>query len=261
MKNIVSAEDLVVLLHGFLGSPGDFEGVRQFLPDCKVYCPDIPGHGDFKIDENDSSDTLLTKLAADILEHAGGRKIILVGYSMGGRLAMWISRRIKGHLSAMVLISASPGIIDFEQRQQRCAGDSNLSADLKNGVLKTFLENWYQQPLFAPLLKVHSLIDLISKRINADPIQLAMALEKLGVGQQPDFWPLLTARKFPLLYLAGNLDIKYSAIAAKLAMKRASIVVGVLEECGHALHLEQPEELAQFICTFLYGSPDQGFSY
>jgi len=257
----------LLFLHGFMGDSGEWEPVAKLLQD-RYFCVavDLPGHGGSEVPMASpfidtqvgyppgtewirAMDALLEDLKANgSLAH--GWKAI-VGYSMGGRMAMALALAIPNQFGGMVLESASPGIGGLEERARRLEADLRLADDLTSMPLRSFIERWYTQPMFGPMDDREALFE---ERSRQDPAALAAAMRWLSVGRQPDYAPRLAVEwKKPLLCLAGSLDGKYAsgmeALAGRAAFGRFKVAPG----SGHNVHRHDPGAYGAWLSEFLAG--------
>jgi 2-succinyl-6-hydroxy-2,4-cyclohexadiene-1-carboxylate synthase len=86
------------------------------------------------------------------------RPVILAGYSLGGRIALYTSLRFPDFVRALVLESTSPGIADPAARQERVRADEQRAEDIASFGIRAFVDDWYRQPLFRSL---HPLLERI----------------------------------------------------------------------------------------------------
>lgn len=233
-------------LHGFLGRGADWRGVQRHLPEgCELRAPDLPGHGQSRgLDAGAYSiDGAADRLAATVDE-----PVDVVGYSMGGRVALHVALRHPSRVRRLVLVSASPGLETDAERAARRAVDAERAAEIV-ADFPAFMDHWYRMPLFA-------LPDERRQRLTADrlahndPDELARALVGIGTGSQPSHWDALRGISVPTLAVAGALDSKYVALTRRMAEAdpvQAAVVPGV----GHAVHAEAPDALATLLTQFL----------
>jgi 2-succinyl-6-hydroxy-2,4-cyclohexadiene-1-carboxylate synthase len=226
----------LVLLHGWLGDVADFDGLRETLPDL-VSVP-LPGHGGQNLAAATTTDDVLGDLAMRIEAAAAGQDYVLGGYSMGARTAAWLTATQRVDPAALVLIAGAPGITTPAERLQRLAIDIERAAEVRTRDFTEFLEHWYRLPLFADLHRREDFATILERRRARDPEQCARALELLSVGRQPDLTRHDFARE--VLYIAGALDRKYSALADGWKNSRAELI----PDAGHAVHLERPAAVA-----------------
>jgi 2-succinyl-6-hydroxy-2,4-cyclohexadiene-1-carboxylate synthase len=244
----------VLFLHGFLGSGADFAPLAEALG-ARVLAPDLPGHGATVATR--FSDHGMEATAAALLgwlDAAGVERPDLVGYSMGGRLALHLAVRARARFGRVVLVSASPGLADPGERAARAASDRALARRLVTRPLPEFLADWYAQPLFATLDREAEAVRAMHARRGAqDPWGLARSLRAMGTGSMAPLWDRL-GDAAPATAVAGARDAKFRALAEAMAATPgwcASIVAGA----GHAPHLEQPHAFVQTLTEQLILRP------
>jgi len=241
---------VAVLLHGFLGHPSDWDDVSsRLVGDVSVRCPFLPGHDPAKPRE-------VRGLGfADCVRVAGeriGACDLLVGYSMGGRMALAAMLDGRVQPRAAVIISASIGLESDAARVDRRVADLRLAEDLERDGLPVFLESWYRLPLFSSLDARPDLREaLMAKRSAGDAASLADALRAMSVAGQPDFAPALRSCGTPVLFIAGDADPKYAAEAARAARLSRPGLHRIVRDSGHMPHIEQPAAVAAAIREFL----------
>ncbi|HEX2728748.1 MAG TPA: alpha/beta fold hydrolase, partial [Rubrobacteraceae bacterium] len=104
----------VLFLHGFMGSSGDWGGITAVLEE-RYFCVavDLPGHGtSVGLPLESYTFEVAARMVLAVLGELGIERTTLVGYSMGGRLALYTALRIPQRVSRLVLVGASPGIAD-----------------------------------------------------------------------------------------------------------------------------------------------------
>lgn len=224
---------MLTFLHGFLGSPQDWHPVCQHLnSSCTLLT--LPGH------QNKPCD--LTLLEKEIPSNT-----TLIGYSLGGRLAMQFASRYPERIERLIILSAHPGLDNGKEK--RLKTDESWVQLLKTEGMEKFLKKWYQQPLFSTLDP-----RLTQNREPHDPQLLAKVLKNLSPAKLPSMWKSLQDFSFPILFLFGERDIKYKPIATRL---RKRFPVEFIPNCGHAIHLENPSLCAQKIQAFIGEPHDQ----
>ena len=244
----------VVLLHGFLGTGADWREVMDALSD-RFYClaPDLPGHGETVID---GPDTLYTANATARLlaGYINGERLQapdLIGYSMGGRLALYLTINYPDYFRRMVLESGSPGLNDPAERAARREQDLSLASRLESEHFEKFLEDWYNQPIFASLHRYPDRLKaLIAHRLKQSPLKLAVSLRHFGTGAQEPLWNRL-AKTPPTLLIVGEQDAKFRQIAGRMAPSMPDAVVAIVPDAGHNVHFEQPERFTEAVREFL----------
>ncbi len=242
----------VVFLHGFMGKGEDWMEIAEGLSD-RFYCliPDLPGHGATPLDKEPSY-TAWTSALRDELSALKVTHTRLVGYSMGGRIALIFALTYPKMVTRLVLESANPGIINAKEREQRASLDDKLAEDLRQNGMKDFLTFWYNIPLFASLDHLPSLKEKLCKqRINQDPDKMATVLSALSPGQQPELWSRLKELELPTLLIAGELDSKYLTITKHVAAILFNQKRFTVSNCGHNTHRESPSTILSLLANWL----------
>ena len=216
---------------------------------------DLPGHG---ASTKLTPDRYTMEGAAlgvlDLLDEIPVRKATLVGYSMGGRLALYLALRHPDRLSGLFLESASPGLKSARERAARRAADEERAARLESGDFEDFLRDWYQQPLFATLARDDELLKrTLGARRENDPGELAKSLRGIGAGNQVSLWEELSELRVPALAVAGELDDKFVGISRGMAAANPGIRAAVVSRAGHNVHAEAPAEYLALLRGFLDG--------
>ena len=248
----------VLFLHGFMGRGADWHGVTEALrPAFRCLAADLPGQG-ASVGLPDAVYTMegAAQALIDLLDERGVARCAVVGYSMGGRLALYLAVHHPERVRRLVLESASPGLASAAERAARAAADERRARRLETGDFDAFLHDWYRMPLFASL---HDHAGLAAQRIAArrqnDPAELARVLRGMGTGRQPALWERLAALPVATLALAGALDAKYVRLARRMATVAPCLRAVAVPGAGHVIHAEQPHRFLRLLRTFL--NPDR----
>jgi 2-succinyl-6-hydroxy-2,4-cyclohexadiene-1-carboxylate synthase len=235
----------VVLLHGFTHTGASWDPVVAALGErYRALAPDIRGHGAASDHEPVTLDAVLGDIAAAV----GPARFTLVGYSMGGRIALHVALALPQRVERLVLIGASPGIAEPAEREARRAADGALADEIERLSIDAFAERWAQTPVLAGqppevAAAVHA------DRLRNQPVGLARALRGLGTGTLPSLWERLGELAMPVLLVVGERDAKFRAIAADMAAGISQAEMIVVPGAGHAVHLEAPAAVAEVIAA------------
>ena len=244
----------MLFLHGFLGMAEDWQPVIEKMSD-DFYClaVDLPGHGE-TVTHGALDDYTMTSVAVTIyafLNQLNVRNISLVGYSMGGRLALYLAVSYPAKWRRVVLESVSPGLHTEKERQQRLQKDIKLAKKMESTNFDQFLREWYQQPLFQSILKHKDFHKLLIRRLENQPEKVALALQGMSLGNQPSFWAPARNLDIPLLLIAGEYDRKFRNILGEFDQYCAHSQYLVIKQAGHNTHFEQPLAFYRQIDKFL----------
>ena len=234
----------LVLLHGFLGLPSAWDGLRARLPsDVAVLAPALAGHAGAP--PAGSYEEEVERLG-DLVLKSGLEAPHLVGYSLGGRLALGLLARWPGHFSGATLLSARLALRSQAEREARVQADEALAERLLTGGLGAFLSAWDAQPLFAsqaalPEAQLRAWRE--ARGIHA-PEAVVCGLRALSLGRMPDESAALSRFEGPVAVLAGALDPKFVALAPELAAALPRSTWSIVPGAGHNLPLEAPASVA-----------------
>jgi 2-succinyl-6-hydroxy-2,4-cyclohexadiene-1-carboxylate synthase len=246
----------LVLLHGFTGSAASWgKHLDTFAAaGLRVIAFDLLGHGASSAPD-DPQRYRMERCQEDIcaaleILGVGSGEAILLGYSMGGRLALYLG--FSGYFRALILESASPGLASASEREQRLASDERLAASIERDGIAAFVASWEQLPLFASQralpAEVHE--QLHCQRLQNRPDGLANSLRGMGTGIQPALHERLPALDLPVLLLAGELDSKFCAIARQMGQLLPRSSLEIVPGAGHTIHLEQSEQFDKRVLAF-----------
>lgn len=252
MRRFAGESPPLVALHGFTQTGAMYAELAGLLGR-EVLAPDLPGHG--RSSEVPVSFASAVNGVAEVLAALGGPSP-LVGYSQGGRIALGVALERPELVSNLVLVSASVGIQDESEREERGRSDATLAEKLRSGGLPSFLDGWLGQSWFEGLQRRDAdwrAADLAARFENTVD-GLAAALVGMGQGSQPYFGERLEELAMPVLLLAGRFDEKYLSIATAMASAVPHRTLHIIPEAGHPVIAEQPRVVATLMRRFLTGS-------
>jgi len=220
---------------------------------------DLPGHGRHAGDVAPWRFTL-EAVEAEVTALARAEPLDLVGYSMGGRLALAYAVRYPDRVRRIVLESASPGLDTEEDRRARRDEDGELASSLETDGVAPFVERWEGLPLFESqrALPEAERAAVRAGRLRNHPGSLAASLKGLGTGSLPSFWGSLASLRVPVLILVGGLDRKFVEIGTRMAEQLPDARLCVVPDAGHAVHLERPDAWLGAVTEFLARGDRQG---
>ena len=250
----------LVFLHGFLGCAEDWRPVMDDLArDFRCIAVDLLEHGSSRgsppvkaSQERPHGRAALNFIASlrELFSRLHISRCGVIGYSMGGRLALHFALVHPEIVELLVLESASPGIDDAHERMARCETDEKWAVMLERDGLTKFLDAWYAQPLFASLRARPELLAELKKRRRDAIVPYASALRDFSPGFVPSLWPRLAEWRAPLLFIAGELDQKYVGIGNRVAGLCPRGSLHIVRDSGHVAHEEQPGEFLSALRNF-----------
>jgi 2-succinyl-6-hydroxy-2,4-cyclohexadiene-1-carboxylate synthase len=251
-----SSSPTLLMLHGFTGSAASWGDHLDTLAayGLRVIALDLPGHGqsDAPADPRRYAIEYCQQDILAALQKLGVSQgeALLLGYSMGGRVALYTA--FSGFFRALILESASPGLEDPAEREQRRTSDEALAASIERAGVQAFIDHWEKLPLFASqsTLPPEAREALRRQRLSNRAGGLAQSLRGVGTGVQPSLHARLPTLHIPILLIAGELDTKFSAIARSMAQALPQSQLRIVPGAGHAVHLERPEEFDSLVRDF-----------
>jgi 2-succinyl-6-hydroxy-2,4-cyclohexadiene-1-carboxylate synthase len=234
----------LLLLHGFTGSVHAWDEVCPDLAqDARLIRVDLVGHGQSS-SPHDSALYSLDHAVQDLcslLDRLGLERTDLLGYSMGGRVALHFAVHAPNRLRRLILESASPGIEDAAERERRVVSDNALAERILSNGLPAFVEEWEQQPLLMPAAHVSAAARARQHalRLQNAPLGLANSLRGMGAGQQQPLWSHLAGLDLPVHLIVGEDDARYCAIARRMHALLPRADLTVVAQAGHTVHVDQ----------------------
>lgn len=246
----------ILFLHGFTGSSREWKFILKrignaFLP----FAVDIIGHGKSDSPENETSYTAesISRQIDAVITKLGFPKVIICGYSMGGRAALSYYSNYPDKVMGLILESATPGIEEEQLRKKRIESDELLIQRIKRDGVEQFCRYWLNLPLFESLksLPQEELNNLLDVKSANSPVGLSNSLKGFGTGTMPALWNKLGMINFPVLLISGEYDDKFTGISEKVKLMIARSIHKIIKDCGHNTHLEKPEEFINLVNKYL----------
>jgi len=242
----------VVILHGFTGGASTMIGLSEQLSARHlVIVPDMVGHGGSSIPTRVSAYGVgaMASHVASLGVKLGHEKFHLVGYSMGGRVALTLACQAPVKVMSLAIIGVSPGIADPVQRSDRVAADQALADRLDSEGIDGFVDEWMAKPLFSSQSRLgpEYLEGARRQRLANNPAGLALSLRGGGTGAMTPLHDQLNGCGVPTAVIAGAEDPKFRTIADELAGMLGDANTSVIPDSGHAAHLEQPRAVGSAI--------------
>jgi len=213
------------------------------MPDATYTAVDMPGHGEAADQRGDLWG------AADHLIDTGGSGVV-IGYSMGGRVALHAAVARPDSVDRLVLIGVTAGIDSERERAARRDADEQIAQRIERDGVPGFVDWWLQNPLFAGLDEASA---QRSDRCRNTVAGLASSLRSCGTGTQEPLWDRLGEVDVPTLIMVGEHDAKFRALGERLAASLPAASMEIVADAGHSVHLEQPEATADAIVSWLEG--------
>ena len=232
--------EAVTLLHGFTLAGKSWDDLTSRMPSrWNWIAPDLRGHGTHPV-----TPCTMDDCAADLValwDRLGVERSHVVGYSMGGRLALHVATSLPERVQSLLTIGAHAGL-DGDARAARRQSDEALAWKVENDGIEPFINYWSAQPMFAGLERRGATFNvrLRALRLASDPAGLACSLRGMGAGAMRPLWDELPGIRVPATFVAGELDAPFAASARRLAAAVPGSRVVLIPQAGHAAQMERP---------------------
>lgn len=219
-----SSTKTVVALNGFLGQPSDWP--RDLLPDgwtLRALAVDVA-----------LFDEWASRFTASLTE-----PVVLLGYSLGGRLAMHALIQDPSKFLGAMIVSANPGLTSESERAERRAADEKWATRFESEPWDQLMRDWNAQAVFrgpAPA----------PERAEGDRARLANQMRTWSLGRQRDLRSELASLELPITFVTGEIDTKFTAIARELPFEHV-----VIENAGHRVPWDAPTPFRAQLAKFL----------
>jgi 2-succinyl-6-hydroxy-2,4-cyclohexadiene-1-carboxylate synthase len=231
------------------------QAIKLLVDDFSHLTIDLPGHGKTHV-LDDECYTMASTAAAiiQLLDQLNIDQCYLIGYSMGGRLALYLTLHFPQRFIKVILESASPGLATETARLARIKSDAQIAKKLTRMTNKDdfdyFLHNWYQQPIFGDIKNHPQYQSMIASRLANNPLNLVKSLQFMGTGSQPSLWEFLPKNTIPLLLLVGEEDEKFMKINMEVTKKCNFVKLQIIDQIAHNIHLENTVAFVQNMQKF-----------
>lgn len=241
----------IVLLHGFLGDKHDWFAVAEILAE-QYYCisVDLPGHGDSL---NQALPMPGFEACCELIEQTvsklGVEQYHLIGYSLGGRIALHLARRYRSCVLSLILESCHPGLQSEQDKAQRRINDAQWADKLAELDMTTFLTQWYQQAVFADLSyqQQHA---MIKRRCGNQGVNLSNCYQATSLALQASLWDTPAVINAPCFFIAGSDDSQFLSLARRW-QQQSPLQLYCVNASGHNVHSAAPDSFSQLVLRLL----------
>jgi len=244
----------LVMLHGFLGTGAVFTPlVEELSKVANLLMVDLPGHGGTDFPPRVQRYHLSHQVADldALLESLESHRIILYGYSMGGRLALHYAARHSHRLQALVLESTSSGMEGFSSLRERLQTDQERAREILQDFMG-FLERWNRLPMFRggqPDLQQYAAY--LELQRSQQPTGIANSLMGFSAALMPEIKTRLRALALPVMVLAGEYDQAYVHHSERLRQWIPGCTMHVVAKAAHRVHLDRPDAVSELLTRFI----------
>ena len=220
----------VWLMPGFLGGAEHFGILPELLnAECRVLS---------WYDFTEAKD--LAAAAHQLVKLTGTERPHLVGYSMGGRLALHAAVEDTNAFGSITVLSAHPAMENPQERVLRRERDAAWAQRLREDSWSNFWPAWNAQLALQRTTPIDR-----AEPTTSEKHLWASLLERMGTGTQDNLAPALATISTPLIYVCGELELP-----AHIPLLPKNIRTNFIPKAGHRTPLDGPEALAEILNNF-----------
>ena len=180
-------------------------------------------------------------------EQTKGEPSLLLGYSMGGRLAMDALVNNPAIWSGVIAVGADPGLISDDARSKQLQKDLEWARRFRSEDIQELLVEWDELPVFC------GRSNCASREISElDSEKISRFFDVFSKARQGNMLPMLRKLKTPpLLYISGCDDIKYTKIGQDLAAHCMPVRHQIIPNAGHRVPWESQDAFISEVSVFI----------
>ncbi|MHB8581234.1 MAG: 2-succinyl-6-hydroxy-2,4-cyclohexadiene-1-carboxylate synthase [Ignavibacteriaceae bacterium] len=246
----------IFFIHGFTGCSNDWDEIIPSInSNYQSVAIDLIGHGksDSPNDISYYNFSSISKQFKFLIYQFTNDPVTLVGYSMGGRVALNFAIENPGQIYSLILESSSAGIEDDNLRVARQIQDEKLASFIKDNSIEDFVDYWMNIDLFASQknLPTEKLDKVRIQKSKNNKTGLANSLLGFGAGKMLPLFDKLQECKSKTLLITGDQDKKYCELNSRIVNILPASEHIIIKNAGHNCHLEQPGKFIEVINSFL----------
>jgi 2-succinyl-6-hydroxy-2,4-cyclohexadiene-1-carboxylate synthase len=178
---------------------------------------------------------------------AAGKKTFLLGYSLGGRLALHACLARPELWSGVIVVSADPGSSSPEQKKVQLEKDKQWAERFRSETMDSLLAEWDALPVFS------GIPNSVPRNVDEfNPEGIGRVFDLFSKGCQRDLMPeLRESENPPLLFISGEKDEKYTKRGKELAASCPAVRHKIIPNAGHRVPWENPNSFVEEILRFM----------
>lgn len=251
---------MIIALHGFLGLSSDWTafdgaftnraGLVQTLRKWDLYSdlPEQPPQGpESPLRTWAREFCARLRSGARRFAHETQPKPILMGYSLGGRLALHALLEDASLFSAAVIVAAHPGLTSPDLKLQRRMNDARWAERFRHEEWSALMGAWGEQEVFRNPDPDDGAIALRRLEVDFNRTQLARAMLAWSLSEQDDLRLELADLRLPVLWVTGQQDRRFSSVIGDMMMDLVDSPAHRWAQVPHAGHRVPWDNPAGFV--------------
>ena len=235
------------LMHGAVGMAADWREFAKSLAERKTGSRAVDLWRFLECDPLPIAD-FGAPFNADAGAHARGTPKALLGYSMGGRLALHALLENPHPWQAAVIVSAHPGLENTAERETRRGADAEWASRALTMPWPEFLTAWDAQPALGGRFPRPS---GAAGALSARRREIARSFVDWSLGAQQPLWQRLREITSPVLWVVGAEDVKFLELARRAVAELPRATLAVAPGAGHRVPWQARDWLAEQVAGFL----------
>ncbi|HEY5512196.1 MAG TPA: alpha/beta fold hydrolase [Geomonas sp.] len=243
----------VVFLHGWGMSARVWRFQQQLDDSCRLIFLDQRGHGQSSPAAGYAVEDFAGDLAA-FFDKMALRDAILVGWSMGVQVALKAFPELRSRLAALVLVGGTPRFTacDDYPHGQAPLEVKGMGLRLRRDYQKTmgdFFRGMFADGELDGAQYQRIVHEIVMGGRSADPDTVRQSLQILSAADLREELPSIDR---PVLLIHGELDsICPAGASAYMADRLPMATLRIMEGCGHAPFMTQPDRFNALVRDFL----------
>lgn len=225
------------VLHGFLGLPSDWDFLKTFS----------------SFEKTIISYSLYDEITSlEAWAQAFNKKIstdetnVLIGYSLGGRLALHALIDNPALWEKVVIISTHPGLAAESEKKTRRSLDQKWALSFLQDSWNPLIKDWNLQEVFCGYAN-----SFARKECDFSRQALAKVLLNYSLATQQNLEKKISRLPQPILWIAGEKDMRYKSLALAQRFQNPQSEAWIASDAGHRVPWEQTEQFLHKLYLFL----------
>lgn len=228
-------------LPGFLGQPADWDLLDDWnLNPHRIEKHDLVAYGSERSSFQKWSEVFNSQVSK------AQEQRILLGYSLGGRLALHALSHAPHLWKGAIFVSTHTGLNCEVKKKERLEHDFQWAERFLHDPWEEVIESWNAQPVFAKDTFVFERKDTKNRIVAAD------LLRSFSLGLQDSFESFICQSPLPILWIVGEHDADYKAQATNLKFRHPASQIWIAPQSGHRVPWHNPRSFKQRIADFIH---------
>ncbi|WP_339389889.1 alpha/beta fold hydrolase [Vibrio neptunius] len=238
----------IVLIHGLFGSLDNLGLLaRDLRQDFQVVSIDLRNHG-LSFQSSQHNYELMAQDVLNTLQHLDLERYILIGHSMGGKVAMKLAGLAQDQVEKLLVLDMAP--VAYSQRRH-----DNVFAGLKAVIEQKPTSRKQALDILAQHIEMEGVRQFLGKSLynNGEHLEWRFNVASLwdNYSQILGWIPIDKITTPTLMVKGGDSDYLTAEHQGEVQKQFANVKAHVIANTGHWLHAERPQEVLRAIRKFI----------